>query len=102
MFINSTIRTAIVGITMFFVLSWLLQGIKGEWVQKISGFINKYMYGFFLIHHFVEEELLSQFVGRYMTTADVLLAYFMCLMASVGATILLSRLNQKLLKIIKF
>lgn len=96
-FLNTTIRTAIVGIAMFCVLAWLLQGIKGELPQKISAFVNKYMYGFFLAHHFVEKEVLRQFTGRYMTTIDIWLAYGICLAASVLATLLLSKLNQKIM-----
>lgn len=97
-FVNTTIRTAVVGIAMFSVLTWIFQGIKGDVPQKVSAFVNKYMYGFFLSHHFIQQEVLRKFSGRSMTVADIFLAYILCLIITIVVTVLLSRLNEKILK----
>ena len=101
--INSVIRTEIIGISAFCVLSYLFKWFRGKIINSISIFVNKYTYGFFLSHHFIQMEVLRKFSGKYIHRIDVILACILCLMLTVFATVLLNRINTTILqKIAKF
>lgn len=95
--VNSVIRTEVIGISAFCFLAFCFQAIKGKIFANVSKFVNKYTYGFFLTHHFIQMEILRQFSGKVLYKADVILAAMLCLIMTIIATLLLSRLNDKIL-----
>lgn len=96
--LDSVIRMEVIGIASFCVLSYVFMSLKGKIITKLSVFVNKYMYGFFLTHHFIQEQVLKKFSGVTLERTEVILACIMCMVLTVTATVLLSKLNDKILK----
>lgn len=96
--INSVIRTEVIGISAFCVLSYLFKWFRGKFITDISIFVDKYTYGFFLSHHFIQMEVLRKFSGKYLHRIDVVLSCVLCLTLTVFATILLNKINTNILQ----
>lgn len=96
--VNAVIRTEIIGIAAFCVLSYCLKWLKGNFICLISKYVNRYTYGFFLTHHFVQMLLLEKFAGRFLHRSDILVACILCLAVTIFSTIVLFHLNQRILK----
>lgn len=99
--VNAVVRMEVIGIAAFCVFAYLFQWFKGDIVVKLSNCVNKYTYGFFLTHHFVQLQLLKKFSGKYLHRTDVILACILCLAVTIFVTVLLQRMNQKIQKSIK-
>lgn len=95
--LDALLRTELVGVVSFLFFAFLLQVFKGILTERLSVFVNRYMYGFFLTHHFVQLLVLQRFRGGYLAASDVLVAFVLCLTVTILAMLLLNRLNQKLL-----
>lgn len=96
--LDTLIRTEVVGVVSFLFMSFIFQWFKGSVCRKLSAFVNKYMYGFFLTHHFVQLYVLQKFSGKYLATSDVIVAFLLCLIVTILAMLVLNKCNQSLLK----
>lgn len=99
--IDHIIRTEIIGIATFCVLSFVLQWFKGDFITRLSKFIDQYTYGFFLSHHFIQTIVLEKFVGTYLTRADIILACCLCLIVTILSTLWLQRINKMIMNCFK-
>ena len=95
---NAVLKTEVVGIAAFCFLSWCLNPVKGPVIEKISSFVNRYTYGIFLTHHFVQAQILQKFTGKVLQSSDVILAFLLCMIVTLAATVFLFRLNKKILE----
>lgn len=94
--VNPVVRTEVIGIASFCVFSYCFKWLKGDIVTLISKSVNKYTYGFFLTHHFVQMLILSHFMGRFLHRSDVILACVLCLSLTIFVTVVLNHINQKI------
>lgn len=98
--IDSVIATELIGIAAFCVLAYIFQWFKGKITEKISNFVNKYIYGVFLTHHFIQGEVLRQFAGKSLDAIEIILACILCLIVTLFVTISLVKLKAKIAEIL--
>lgn len=82
--INSMYKVTIVGISLFFVLTFIGQNINLQKIKRPFILISKYSYAIFLVHHVIIEQMLIRFNSRKIThTESYLLFLIICILITI-------------------
>jgi len=82
--INGMYKVTIIGITLFFVLIYIAEHIKIEFIKESCLIISKYSYAIFLVHHVIIEQVLARFNGRTITSTETYCLFIItCIIISI-------------------
>lgn len=98
-FCHTMTRVYIVGMALFFILVNLFKNFEGNTFRAMSGFVSKYCYPIFLVHHRMMFFLMGRFSGYQFSAGDVICLFVFMVLVSFAASYLIDRVTNAILMI---
>jgi peptidoglycan/LPS O-acetylase OafA/YrhL len=99
--INYMYLITVYGISLFIVLAYIGQRIKGGKIQVPFTVISKYSFAMFLVHHVIIEQLLVRFSDRLITPVETYCLFIInCIVLAIISRILV-KITDKVVNVTK-
>lgn len=98
-FCHEMTRVYFVGISLFLILVYLFDKFRGRVFRVVSGFVSKYCYPIFLVHHRMMFIFMKRFSGYRFSAGDVICLFVFMILASFVASYLIDRITNAVLSI---
>lgn len=99
--IDAMIQTTYVGILSFIVIVYLcqlLEKIPNKAFKEVVSFFSKYSYAIFLVHHVIIYDIVRRFDLSTITRTNSYILFILCLVVICAAAVLLTKINNIVLK----
>ncbi len=95
--LNQMVRIYLVGVSSFMVLVFIFSHVKFNFIKVISGFVSKYSYPIFLVHHALMFIFFRHFAGLTLTITDILILYTITALLTLWVSHVLDKTTTMLL-----
>ena len=92
-------RFYFVGISLFLILVYLFDNFRGRLFRGVSGFISKYCYPIFLVHHRMMLIFMKRFIGYQFSIGDVVCLFVFMICVTLVASYLIDMVTSSVLSI---
>lgn len=95
--INQMYKITIIGISLFFVLVYIIQHIKLGIINNLFFVVSKYSYSIFLTHHVIMSQLLLRFKGVTLTSIESYCLFLITCIVIFVVSVYLYKITDKLI-----